>query len=271
MDVSGAVAVVTGGAGGIGQAIAAQLIDRGASVMLADVVDTVSVVASELGCRAWQGDCASEDGITELLARTRAELGEIDLYFANAGIAGARGLGESDADWDAILHINLRAHIRAAQALIPTWQARGAGCFVTTASAAGLLTQIGQAGYAVSKHAALAFAEWLSITYGDDGIQVACLCPMGVRTELLMAGLDSEDPAERVASRSVSEAGEVLSPEYVATCVMDAIDDGTFLILPHPEVAEMFQMKGSDYDRWLRGMRRYQVRLKAEARTHDNT
>lgn len=266
MDVQGRRAVVTGAARGIGAAIAAALVERGAKVVLADIQDTVAQTAERLGQPHWIGDVSSVDGVADLLAHARSELGGVDVYFANAGITGAKGLGDDEADWDRIIDINLRAHIRAAKALIPEWQEAGGGCFVATASAAGMLTQIGSAGYSVTKHAALAFAEWLSVTYGDDGIQVSVLCPMGVNTPLLYGEEgETKDADSLTAQKAVSEAGNVLEPEEVAECVLAVVESGGFLILPHPEVLDMYRMKGSDYDRWLAGMRRYQRKLRGLA------
>ncbi|MCQ9384215.1 SDR family oxidoreductase [Brevibacterium sp. 50QC2O2] len=266
MDVHSKTAVVTGAAGGIGSAIARALTQRGARVMLADLDPRVQEIAAELGQRAWSGDCTSTQGIAELIEATRAELGEVDLYFANAGIIGPQDLGEDESDWDLIIDVNLRAHIRAAKALVPGWADGRGGHFVATASAAGLLTQIGQAGYSVTKHAAVGFAEWLSITYGDRGVGVTCLCPMGVNTAMLHGADNTEDSLDAAAQSAVTSAGRVLEPDEVATCVLAAVESGTFLALPHPEVLEMYRMKGSDYDRWLRGMRRYQSKLLAGTR-----
>lgn len=160
-----------------------------------------------------------------------------------------------------MIDVNLRAHIRAAQLLIPDWVERGEGYFISTASAAGLLTQIGSATYAVTKHAAVGFAEWLAISYRDSGVRVSCLCPMGVNTELLYGGEKSGDPRGVAATRAVTSAGAVLEPAQVARDVLAAIDEERFLILPHAAVADMFRQKAADYDRWLRGMRRYQASL----------
>lgn len=261
MDMHGRRAVVTGGAGGIGSALGRALADRGAQVLLADVLPTVEQIAHDAGVAHFVGDTSTVEGIDALLASAQEALGGVDIYFANAGIIGPSGIGESDDEWDQILNVNIRAHIRAARALIPGWRERGEGYFVTTASAAGLLTQLGQAGYSVTKHAALAFAEWLSITYGDDGIGVSCLCPMAVDTNMLKNGVNSADPADRAAAASVTQAGAVLAPETVAEITLQAIEADQFLILPHPEVLDTYRMKGSDYDRWVRGMRRYSRRL----------
>lgn len=264
MDVNSRTAVVTGAASGIGRALAQALTERGARVMAADISPRIHEVAAELGVEAWEGDAASVEGIDGLIAATEAALGPIDLYFANAGIIGPPGIGLDEDAWDRVIDINVRAHVRAAKALVPAWQERGEGYFIATASAAGLLTQIGQAGYSVTKHASLAFAEWLSITFGDDGIRVSCLAPMGVNTPLLTGGETSDAAADRSANRAVTSAGDVLEPAVVAACVLDAVAAEQFLILPHPEVMDMYRMKGSDYDRWMRGMRRYQGRLNAD-------
>ena len=165
--------------------------------------------------------------------------------------------------FDAALGVNVMAHVYAARRLVPEWVQRGRGYFLSTASAAGLLSQIGSAQYSISKHAAVAFAEWLSITYGDSGVRVSCLCPMGVNTPLLDAGDDQGDGPGRTASAVVKAAGAVLEPEQVADIVVEALGDERFLILPHPEVLTFFQHKGGDYDRWLKGMRRLQARMLA--------
>ncbi|GAB3583329.1 SDR family oxidoreductase [Calidifontibacter terrae] len=266
MDVKDKTAVVTGAAGGIGAAIAAELITRGASVVLVDLDPAVRQTAQALGERAVAitGDVAATDVIETAITAAEQLSGPAELYFANAGIAGAPGLEATERDWDLSIEVNLRAHIRAAQLLIPQWTDRGAGYFVSTASAAGLLTQIGSATYAVTKHAAVAFAEWLSVTYGDQGVRVSCLCPMGVETALLRAGSASGDRLGAAATQAVLSAGEVLSPAEVASEVLAAVAAETFLILPHPQVRTMLQQKAADPDRWLSGMRRYQASLLSE-------
>ena len=268
MKVADKVAVVTGGGGGIGGALAERLVRDGARVVVADLdADAAQNAAgradaqrpgSAVSAAADVSDTAAIQGLIDLASR---EFGPVDLYFANAGITGAAGLDVSEADWDRSIDVNLRAHIRAAQLLVPEWVRRGGGYFVSTASAAGLLTQIGSATYSVTKHAAVGFAEWLSVSYGDQGVRVSCLCPMGVNTKLLYAGQGSGDALGRAATRAVTAAGQVLEPAAVADAVLDAIADERFLILPHPQVLEMYRQKGTDYDRWLRGMRRYQRSL----------
>lgn len=271
MNVAQRVAVVTGGGAGIGGALVARLARAGARVVVADLdADGARAVSERVnadhpGTTVSAGvDVSDTEQIQQLVDLAESAFGPVDLYFANAGIAGAPGLDASEQDWDHSIDVNLRAHIRAAKLLVPRWLERGEGYFVTTASAAGLLTQIGSATYAVTKHAAVAFAEWLSVTYGDRGVRVSCLCPMGVNTKLLSAGEDSGDALGRVATRAVTCAGDVLEPAEVADAVLAAIEDERFLVLPHEEVLEMYRHKGADYDRWLRGMRRYQSTLLAQ-------
>ncbi|HEX5405391.1 MAG TPA: SDR family oxidoreductase [Pseudonocardiaceae bacterium] len=268
MKVAQQVAIVTGGGGGIGGAIAVRLAAEGAKVVVADIdADTAAEVSAQINrtspgaAVSAAGDVSDEACIRQLIELAETTFGRVDMYFANAGITGTRGLETTEDVWDQVFDVNIRAHIRAARLLVPGWVARGSGYFVSTASAAGLLTQIGAPAYAVTKHAAVAFAEWLSVTYGNRGVRVSCLCPMGVDTKLLNSGRESEDPSRSVASRAVTSAGEVLRPAVVADVVLEALDDERFLILPHEQVLEMYRQKASDYDRWLRGMRRYQDRL----------
>lgn len=245
MDVDGKVAVVTGAGGGIGAALARALTEAGARVVTTDLQGDVDVTA----------DVSRSDEIERVLA---AAPGPVDLYCANAGIGGEQGLGDDEAEWERIIDVNVLAHVRAARLLLPGWLERGSGYFVGTASAAGLLTQIGAAPYSVTKHAAVAFAEWLSVTYGDRGVGVSCLCPMGVNTNMLNGGLDAEDADVALGANVVAAAGEILEPEEVAAKVLEAIAAETFLVLPHAEVLDFYRRKGSDYDRWIHGMRRLQ-------------
>jgi NAD(P)-dependent dehydrogenase (short-subunit alcohol dehydrogenase family) len=268
VKVAEKVAIVTGGGGGIGGALAAKLAGEGARVVVADldadaaraVADRVNAESSGAAVSAG-ADVSDTAAIQQLIGLAEREFGPVDLYFANAGIVVAAGLDAIEADWDRSIDVNLRAHIRAAQLLVPGWVQRGEGYFISTASAAGLLTQIGAASYAVTKHAAVGFAEWLNITYGDQGVRVSCLCPMGVNTKLLYSGQDSGDALGNAGTRAVTSAGDVLEPAEVADVVLAAIDDERFLILPHPSVLDFYRQKGSDYDRWLRGMRRFQRSL----------
>jgi NAD(P)-dependent dehydrogenase (short-subunit alcohol dehydrogenase family) len=261
MNLDGKVAVVTGGGGGIGGALSQRLVAAGASVVVADLDgDRAAAVASRLADSAVAIGCdvSSTPDLQRVLDLAQERFGPVDVFCANAGVPGTNGLGDGDESWAHTLDVNLLAHVRAARLLVPQWLERGSGYFVSTASAAGLLTQIGAAEYSVTKHAAVGFAEWLSVTYGDRGIGVSCLCPMGVDTNMLNDGLDADDEATQLGAKVVAHAGEVLAPEEVADRVLEAIDDGRFLVLPHPEVLEFYRRKGADYDRWLRGMRRLQ-------------
>ena len=267
MDIEGKVAVVTGGGSGIGRALAVELANAGARVVIGDIdgdraEETARLIADDgHEAVARQGDASAEGHIAALIAVAAKEFGPVDIYVANAGITGPPGLVIPEDEWDRVLAINLRAHIRAATQLVPIWADRGGGYFIAVASAAGLLTQIGSAPYAVSKHAAVAFAEWLAITYGDLGVGVSCVCPMGVNTPLLSALRDSPEPTARVAASSVTSAGDVLQPDQVAVMTVDAVRGGRFLVLPHPQVLDMYRHKAADYDRWIAGMRRYQMQL----------
>jgi NAD(P)-dependent dehydrogenase (short-subunit alcohol dehydrogenase family) len=267
MKIKGSVAVITGAGSGIGRALATSFASAGASVVAGDLdgagaQETAARIRSTGSAAVGVvADAASVDGIAALIDSARDEFGPVDVYVANAGIIGAPGLGDDEEDWDRIIDVNLRAHVRAAKALVPEWLQRGGGYFVSVASAAGLLTQIGAAGYSVTKHAAVGFAEWLSITYGGNGIGVSCVCPMGVDTPLLNGILSSADPAARMAGAAVASAGEVMGPDRVAALTVEAVRNGEFLVLPHPAVLDMYRQKGSDYERWIAGMRRYQATL----------
>ena len=259
MNLSDKVVVVTGAASGIGAALARRFADEGArAVVVADLDGPgAQVVAQAIGDRALGVACdvADESQVAHLVSRVEAAFGPIDLFCANAGVAIGTDESSPDAEWDLALAVNVRAHVYAARALLPGWLKRGDGYFLATASAAGLLTQIGSAPYAVSKHAAVAFAEWLAITYGDRGIRVSCLCPMGVKTAMT-AG-------DGLATDIVATAGTMLEPEQVAAAVVEGLRAERFLILPHPEVLTFFARKADDYDRWLAGMRRLQARVSA--------
>lgn len=259
MLLDGKVAIVTGGGGGIGSALAAAALAAGARVLVADLdADRALEVASSLGPGAIGRGADISDGaeLGQLIGIAERELGAVDLFFANAGIAAGAGLGTAE-EWRRSIDVNLIAHVRAAELLVPGWLERGAGYFVATASAAGLLTQIGSAPYAVTKHAAVAFAEWLSVTYGERGVGVSCLCPMGVRTPML----EEAARADSAVARTVTQAGPVLEPADVARATLEAIAEERFLVLPHPEVLEYFRHKGEDYNRWLGGMRRLQKEI----------
>jgi NAD(P)-dependent dehydrogenase (short-subunit alcohol dehydrogenase family) len=261
MEIHERTVVVTGAGSGIGRALAQAFAAAGARVVAGDI-DAAAAEATVAGIDAVavRADASTTAGVQTMLNAAHDAFGPADVFVANAGVVGAPDLG-TEEQWDRILDINLRSHIRAASLLMPQWVERGEGHFVTVASAAGLLTQLGAAGYAVTKHAAVGLAEWLSITYGDNGIGVTCVCPMGVNTPLLDGMRTTTNPDELLAAQSVVNAGTVVEPEQVAAMTLDAVRDGGFLVLPHPEVLEMYRQKGADYDRWLAGMRRYRRAL----------
>ena len=250
--VAGAGVVVTGGGSGIGAALSRRFAAEGARVVVNDINAAAAVaVAADCGGLAVPGDAASEDGVAALIAAARAELGEIDLYCANAGIARNGGPEAPESAWDDSWQVNVMAHVRAARLLTPAWLERGSGHLICTVSAAGLLAMVGTAPYSVTKHAALAFAEWMSLTYRHRGLTVQAICPQGVRTGML----DGSDPvAEKVLGDSV------IQPEDVVDAVIEGMADGRFLILPHPEVAAMYAGRAADPDRWLGGMNKLQRR-----------
>jgi len=263
MRLDGSSAIVTGAAGGIGAAISRRLLDRGAATVVVTDLDgdRLAATAGELGEQAVPvvADVTTESGIEQLLT---AVGGTPDLYVANAGIFRGFGLEATDDDWSAILDINLMAHVRAARLLVPRWLESGGGCFAVTASAAGLLSQLGSPTYAASKHAAVGFAEWLAATYGDRGVQVAALCPMGVRTPMTDQG-DAAEGEAGVAHGSVATAGDMMDPLDVADVLLDALVEGRFLALPHPQVGQMYAQKAADPDRWISGMQRYRRSLES--------
>lgn len=261
MNLSDRVVVVTGGASGIGRALSRRFADEGArGVVIADLDGAgARAVAQAIGDRALgvATDVAVEAQVADLVARAQEAFGPVDLFCANAGVAIGTDEASPDAEWDLALAVNVRAHVYAARALLPAWLERGEGYFLATASAAGLLTQIGSAPYAVSKHAAVAFAEWLTVTYGDRGIRVSCLCPMGVRTAMT--------EGDNLATDIVATAGAMIEPEEVAAAVVEGLYEERFLILPHPEVMTFLRRKVDDHERWLAGMRRLQARVAGDA------
>jgi NAD(P)-dependent dehydrogenase (short-subunit alcohol dehydrogenase family) len=253
MKIAGKVCVVTGGASGIGKALATRFVAEGAkAVVIADLNgDAVSAVTSEIGAQSFAVDVRDESAIASMVSAVESEHGQIDLFCSNAGIIGVDGdpwwaTGADNALWQRMWEIHVMSHVYAARACLPTMIARGEGYFLNTASAAGLLAQIGSAPYSVTKHAAVSFAESLSITHGDDGIKVSCLCPQAVDTAMT-AGTEGG---------GVAGVDGMLSAEAVAEAVVQGLDAESFLILPHPEVEEYRQNKARSYDRWLGGMRK---------------
>jgi len=258
VELRGKVAVVTGGANGIGRALCRQFAAEGARGVV--IVDRdahgVNALREELGSVALglTADVSVEADVRNVVEHTERELGPIDLFCSNAGIGGGGGIEAPDELWQSIWEINLMAHVYAARAVLPSMLARGEGYLLNTASAAGLLTNIGNAPYTVTKHAAVGLAEWLAITYGDRGIKVSCLCPQGVKTNMLLGS------AGDVATEVVLAQGAI-EPEELAGAVVEGLRSERFLILPHPEVAEYVRRKAADPDRWLAGMRRLQARI----------
>jgi NAD(P)-dependent dehydrogenase (short-subunit alcohol dehydrogenase family) len=258
MQLRDKVIVVTGGAAGIGEALCRRFAAEGAqAVVVADCDLPKAVeVAAAIGGLPIGVDVSCEAEIVNLVGRVVASHGHIDLFCSNAGIAIEGGVEVADSEWQRVWDVNVMAHVYAARAVLPGMLARGEGYLLQTASAAGLSSQLGSAPYAVTKHAAVAFAEWLSITHGRAGIKVSCLCPQGVQTDMLRATPGAIGDMLRATA---------LSPEQVADAVVAGLSAERFLILPHPEVAEFFQHKANDYDRWIRGMRRLQERLGGSA------
>jgi NAD(P)-dependent dehydrogenase (short-subunit alcohol dehydrogenase family) len=250
LDLRDRVVTITGGGSGIGAALARRFAAEGPrALVLADLdLDSARAVAGEIGAEAVQVDVADPDSHDAMIDLAEDRFGPIDLFCANAGIGFAGDEQTPSERWDFMWQVNLMSHVHAARRLIPGWLARGEGYFLSTASAAGLLTNLKAAQYSVTKHAAVSFAEWLAITYGDRGIKVSCLCPMGVKTPLL----DSADEFHTLLDPLA------IDPEQVADAVVEGLVAERFLILPHPEVAQFFQNKANDYDRWIGGMRKLQ-------------
>ncbi len=254
MQVTGKNIVITGAASGIGAALAQRFATEGAAgICLADLDgDAAARVAAGLDCPTvvTRTDVGDEAQVVEMLEAAISELGPIGLMCSNAGIGTGAGLEATPEQWAATWAVNVQAHVYAARAVLPGMLERGEGYLLNTCSAAGLLTQPGDAPYAVTKHAAVAFAEWLALTYGDQGIKVSALCPQGVRTPLLTEGM------EGLAGKAVAAAGTLIEPEECADAVVAGLAEERFLILPHPEVAKHVRRKADDPDRWLSGLRR---------------
>ena len=253
MEISDKLCVVTGGAGGIGRALARRFQAAGARrVVVADRdADAVSAAAAEAGAEGIPCDVTREDDLAALIERVQAAHGEIDVFCSNAGVFRLGGEDAPDAEWLESWNVHVMAHVYAARLLAPGMAARGSGYLINTASAAGVLTHVDSATYSVTKHAAVAFAEWLAITYGDAGVKVSVLCPQAVRTAMI-AGREGE----------AASVDGIMEPETLADAVVDAMAREDFFILPHPEVAEYMRRKALDPARWLAGMRRFRARIR---------
>ncbi len=247
MELKDKIVVITGAASGIGRALALAVAEQGAARVVCADIDLAGAqdIAGQIGGLAREVNVGVEPEIGELIERVEEEVGPIDLFCSNAGILIAGGMEVPDTDWQRIWEINVMSHVWAARHLVPRMIARGGGYLLNTSSAAGLLNQVGCAPYGVSKHAAVAVAEWLSMTHGDQGIKVSVLCPQAVRSEMTRGHEDS-----------VAAIDGLLEPETVADACIRTIRDETFLVLPHPEVLDYMRMKTADYDRWLGGMRK---------------
>jgi NAD(P)-dependent dehydrogenase (short-subunit alcohol dehydrogenase family) len=260
MDLESKVAVVTGAGSGIGRSLAVGLAAVGMRAVVCtdlngdNAAETAAMIGD--GATARTLDVGDEAAIEALVAETEASIGPIDLFVSNAGYGQRGGLDLPTEDWMRMMNVHAWSHLAAARAVIPGMIERGGGYLLNTASAAGLLTQIDSGPYAVSKHAAVALAEWISINYGDQGIGVSVLCPQAVRTAILGPGTQENRP------KTQASLDGVLEPEVVADACIEAVREERFLVLPHPEVATYFQRKANDYDRWLGGMRRFRDRIK---------
>ena len=256
MEIGDRIVLVTGGANGIGRAICHRIaLEHPRGIVIADRdLPSAEAVAAEVGGIAVECDVSCEADLQAVVERTFQEFGQVDVAISNAGVTAKGGFDTPDSEWDRLWRINVLAHVFLARAVIPGMIAQGEGAFVVTASAAGLLTEIGSAAYSVTKHGAVAFAEWLSVHYRNQGLKVACLCPAGVATNFL----DLEDPIHQFLHVSS------VTPEHVAECVVEALHNETFLVLPHTDVGEFFQFKSQHYDRWLHNFAHLNTRFQRQ-------
>ncbi len=263
MNLTDKVVVVTGGAGGIGSALVRRFAAEGAAaVVVADLhADAAGAVAEAVGPVAHPAgvDVTDEEQVRALVADTQRRYGRIDLFCANAGVATGGGVDAPDADWDRAWRVNVLSHVYTARAVLPEMLARGGGHLLMTCSAAGVLTAVGDAPYTATKHAAVAFAEWLAIAYRDRGVRVSALCPQGVDTPMLSDGL----AAGHLGAKVIAASGAVLTPDQVADSVIAGLAEERFLILPHPEVAAYARRRAEDPDGWQAGLRKLVRRLTA--------
>ncbi len=260
MEIAGKVVALTGAGNGIGEALARAMAARGArGVVVSDLDEAdakrVADAIIQAGGRATslRVDASREDDIQKLVAQAERDFGPVDIMCSNAGLVDDGDVDTPDAKWTRSWNLNVMAHVYAARAVLPSMRARGSGYLLNTCSAAGLLTSPGAAPYAVTKHAAVALAEWLAIEHGDAGIRVSVIAPQAVRTKLLQGSIESGNDA----SRALSQAARMIEPEEVARCAIEGVEKEQFLILPHPEVLDFVQRKVKDVDRWLAGMRRF--------------
>ena len=253
MQIRDKIVVVTGAASGIGKALAQRFAREGAKLVVCSDIngDGAAATAKEVGGVSFKTDVSAEADIQHLIDTVEKDHGPIDLFFSNAGIGYGGGAEVSNERWQRIWDINVMAHVWAARHLVPRMAARGGGYLVSTASAAGLLSQIGSAPYAVTKHAAVGLAEWLAITHGDEGIKVSVLCPQAVRTAMTAGNPDG-----------VASIDGMMEPETVAEACVKAIAAEDFLILPHPEVIAYMRNKAENYGRWIGGMKKLNRRFK---------
>lgn len=251
MNPEGKIAVVTGAAGGIGAALVAELRERGAR----------TVIGADLAGKGAEHalDVSDERSTQDLIQEVERNVGPIDMWFANAGVATSSGPEAPDEDWERQWRVNVMSHVYAARELLPRWIERGGGHLVTTASMAGILSAVGDAAYSATKHAALGLAEWIAFSYGAKGVRVSCVCPGAVDTAMLRAGAGGD----AAKASAIIGGGEVIAPKDAARRILDGVMEDRFLILTHPHMREFAVVKAQDPERWIRGM----TRLQAHAET----